>query len=51
MDDLSDNLTCICIAGYLVNMIVDVNAVINETHLSVHSVSSMLVTLIYYLLF
>ncbi|KAI6176356.1 Component of oligomeric Golgi complex 7 [Aphelenchoides bicaudatus] len=36
----SDNLTCICIAGYLINMISDVNSFIHETHLSVRDTNS-----------
>lgn len=34
LEEIGDSLTCICIAGYLINMITDVNSFVHETHLS-----------------
>ncbi|KAI6233702.1 hypothetical protein M3Y99_00885200 [Aphelenchoides fujianensis] len=37
IDELNDKLTCICAAGYLVNIISDTNTFIHETHVSLRS--------------
>ncbi|KAI6187541.1 Component of oligomeric Golgi complex 7 [Aphelenchoides besseyi] len=37
LDEMNDKLTCICTAGYLVNIISDTNTFIHETHVSLRS--------------
>ncbi|KAI6236038.1 hypothetical protein M3Y95_00115000 [Aphelenchoides besseyi] len=37
LDEMNDKLTCICAAGYLVNIISDTNIFIHETHVSLRT--------------